>query len=217
MRTVFGGVVLAALMIGAAPARAAMVVDQSHVASPATLAATPSMEGGAVRRAQTFTTGIAGVLEEVRVQLAEPAAFLGLNIYATAADRPTQRLLATGSYRGAENGYAVFDVSLAITAGQVLALDPYVAPGQFTAAWAGTAADRYAGGSFFLSQDGGASYGRYAYDLGFQTLVRTAEAAVPEPASWATMILGLGAVGAAARGRRAARKRHRNRVSFLVL
>jgi len=218
MRKYLGAAALMAAMVAAAPAQAALVVDQSFVASPVTLAATPSMQGGAVRRAQTFTTGMAGVLEEVRIQLAEPAAFLGLNIYATAAERPTQQLLATGTYRGAENGYAVFDVSLAIVAGQVLALDPYAAAGQFTTAWAGTTADRYAGGSFFLSQDGGASYGRFANDLGFQTLVRTADAAaVPEPATWATMILGLGAVGAAARGRRAARKSYRNPARALHL
>ena len=64
----------------------------------------------------------------------------------------------------------------------------------------------YAGGRFMgLHLNGTPIQSARDYDVGFRSFVDVADA-VPEPATWASMILGLGMLGAAARHRRAQRR-----------
>lgn len=61
----------------------------------------------------------------------------------------------------------------------------------------------YAGGELFRSRevDVGYSSGSGLFDTPFRTFMSTAEAAVPEPATWAMLIMGFGLVGGAMRVR----------------
>jgi hypothetical protein len=62
--------------------------------------------------------------------------------------------------------------------------------------------DTYSGGTAFSQNLGDAGCNPGACDLAFQVVGTSAAGAVPEPATWAMMILGFGAAGAALRQRR---------------
>jgi PEP-CTERM motif len=62
--------------------------------------------------------------------------------------------------------------------------------------------NNYVRGSRFLSNNGAPFIAQLSGDLGFRTFVDTAIAGVPEPESWAMMIIGFGLIGARARQRR---------------
>jgi PEP-CTERM motif len=62
--------------------------------------------------------------------------------------------------------------------------------------------NNYARGSRFLSNNGSPFIAQLNGDLGFRTFVDTAVTGVPEPESWAMMIIGFGLIGASARQRR---------------
>jgi PEP-CTERM motif len=63
----------------------------------------------------------------------------------------------------------------------------------------------YAGGTRFVSNNDSPFIAQLNGDLGFRTFVDTAIAGVPEPESWAMMIIGFGLIGACARQRRKTR------------
>lgn len=64
--------------------------------------------------------------------------------------------------------------------------------------------DPYANGELYLRDAGGPNYLTYASDTKFRTYTDNSVAAVPEPATWALMILGFGSAGAVLRRRRLA-------------
>lgn len=61
--------------------------------------------------------------------------------------------------------------------------------------------NNYAGGIRYLANTGGPFILQPNGDLGFRSYVETAVAGVPEPGSWAMMILGFGLIGGTARRR----------------
>jgi hypothetical protein len=65
-----------------------------------------------------------------------------------------------------------------------------------------SSADPYSGGAAFGQNLGDAGCNPGACDLAFQVVGTSAAGALPEPATWAMMILGFGAAGAALRQRR---------------
>ncbi|WP_293450743.1 PEPxxWA-CTERM sorting domain-containing protein [Phenylobacterium sp.] len=97
----------------------------------------------------------------------------------------------------------VTDPSLQVTAGQAyrILLTPDVGATAPAIGWLiqfDNTALTYAGGDGF-AQVGGVEYSYPDVDYGFRIYVETA---VPEPATWALMLLGFGGLGCALRGRR---------------
>lgn len=166
------------------------------------------------RYLQTFTVGITGIL--TRVDFYGLFAGYGptsmvLDIFpTTAAGVPTGYILA-GGYAPTISGNVIsFQTSLAVVAGQVLALEPLLTgtdPAYFKGTYSGFAdyVD-YTRGQLFYSDVSGiltGNVGDIKSDIDFTTYV-TVPTAVPEPAQWSMLIGGFALAGGAMRRRVAA-------------
>jgi hypothetical protein len=195
----FLGVAILGVVVGVAPnARAAVVLDQQYLVPTITKISGFSNSSG-FRRAETFTVGVAGTLSEIDIFLAATVTFSGFNILATSAGVPTTTVLTTGTLSSSSSTEAAFTVSLPVTVGEVLAIEPVQSGGPVS--WLGAVSNTYAGGGdFFLNPSSGVNDFTPDGVDDFQTFVTTA-AAAPEPAS--LLLLGPALVGMAAlrRGR----------------
>lgn len=221
---------LAVLVLGAGPASAA-VVDQAAYVTPidgVPMVASSirlSNQGATGWQAQSVTAGVSGLLDRVDLQIwrivgdadlvltigAGEVTDVGWAPFASVSlpyfEIPTIAQVNAG-------GYVTFDVgSLGFhqTAGQTFTLMLTIGASPVTNAYGwvfGQSLDGgettingvvYDGGVNRISTDKGATWSIAGYDRGFRTWVA---GGVPEPATWAMLIIGFGAVGAAARRRR---------------
>ena len=176
----------------------AAVLDQEYLSNNYTNAFSGEGDPG-FRRAETFTVGIAGALSAVDVLTAAPATFTGFNLLSTAAGTPTTTILATGTLASQSGGVAAFSVSLPVSVGEVLAIEPVASGG---GAWAANLPGTYAGGGDFYV-DPAFGVADFAADNSaddfrtFVTVLGVAPGTVPEPASLAVLgagLLGLGLI-----------------------
>ena len=196
---------LAVAVCGAA--RATVLLDQ--VSLPGSGASGNASNGGTFGRAQTFTVGIAGVLDSVEVTM-DFGTPTTLRILATSGGLPVggaagSTVLATSSSATASGTTFTFDLSpaaLAVAVGDVLAIEIFGGNWLYSD-------DPYAGGSSYFFNVGGTfsvdTWTSGSADTAFRTFVEDAPVltAVPEPASLALFGAGLaGLVGAGAWGRR---------------
>lgn len=187
---------ITAIMLMTAAAQATPILDQNYV-SPDDGTGSISVASG-FRRAMTFSVGLSGTLTEVDVQV--PNGSMTLNILSTSGGVPTDTVVGTGSLLWQTGGWTAFTTSLAVTAGQVLALEP-VCSNTLCSTWTFSQPNTYAGGEDFFVNPSYAIYNFTATGTGdhFRTYVDTASS-VPEPATLA--LFGAGLAGMVARRRR---------------
>jgi hypothetical protein len=185
--------VLSALMWIAPNAHATTLLDQQYLAHNGDFAGFTN--GSGFRRAETFTVGIAGTLTEVDVYPDLPTPFTGFNILSTSGGAPTTTVVATGSLSSHSGGVATFSVSLPVSIGEVLAIEPIDGSGTWLANIPGT----YPGGSdyFVNPADGVNTFTPSGIADDFQTFVTFA---TPEPSSLS--LLGAALLGLASAWRR---------------
>lgn len=193
------------LGLGLAPmgAWANPVLDQEYTPTPNIQYA--GFSNGPIRRAETFTVGLAGTLVEVQVDTnSTGSSFSGVNILSTSGGTPTTTVLDLGTFDSTNaSGVATFTVSLPVTVGEVLGIEP-VGGNSYWQQHAGTyPSSPYAGGGSFLIDT---SFGQdsfapeYAAD-GFATYVDPPGASpVPEPMSLAMLASGVVGLTFARRG-----------------
>lgn len=212
-----------------APVSAA-VIDQSGLVDPAGFPLQYSVvvtqpSGFSRWQAQSVTAGLTGLVSRIDLQATpfDGARSLLLSLgYGEVTDAGFT-LLATISFdRAGMASAAELDAGLlteidtsslgfSVTVGQVFTImleAEYDAAANNRFGWSfgndigggdvGNGAD-YAGGVNRISDDFGVTWSQTGFDRGFRTWVDAG--AVPEPASWAMMILGFGAVGLVARRR----------------
>jgi hypothetical protein len=192
-----------------APLYAAPVLDQQHIVAPASAYQSFSTTYDPLRVAQTLTVGVTGTLTQVDIEYYGNSNLIGLfNILSTSGGVPSSTVIGTGSLSGntlpvgGNQGWVSFKISLAVTAGDVIAIEPAI-----TNIGAGWALDPggYAGGSGYISHTyigSPASFAIESADLGFRTFVEAAATPAPEPATWALLVGGFGIVGGTMRRRR---------------
>jgi hypothetical protein len=227
----WGLLAVAALVVGT-PAKATVLVDQSALITPATsyrLATagsfvTPSGQQGINRLVQTVTAGLAGRLIGIDLQVyrsmgtgivsfdlfdgdgTQPTAVSRLSTFIDLATLPASPSLSGASFISVDVGGANYQVmpgqlfSFAIgpaTAGARVA----VLTGSGPAGNGPAPGNDYAGGTLRVTPNF-ATYLPVTGDAGFRTIVDVAPLAVPEPATWAMMLIGFGLVGSTVRYRR---------------
>ncbi len=203
---------VASALICPAVAQGAIVEDQSYLVNGGTVF-TGSLAGDLrFRRVQTFTVGVSGTLVEIDTGITglQAGAVGTLNLLSTIGGVPTTTILQTSPTQTSSvvGGFLDFALSQAVTAGEVLAYE-LVSLGSNPALdidETGTTPGGYGGGSsFFLNTAGGInsftnvfnpSFPNLDEDLNFRTFVDTGTTpAVPEPSTWAMMIMGFAGVG----------------------
>jgi hypothetical protein len=197
--------ILAALLsitFSATCGNATVILDQSSPGGSPGFG-TSSDSSTTFRRAQTFTVGVTGTLIEVDVASFSSSAVGFLNLLSTSGGVPSTILQSTSIQSlVSDNGFLDFSVSLGVTAGEVLAFE-YVDHSS-GATLDGTSPGQYSGGQdYFLNTNAnvnsftstGAFEGGAPLDEGFRTFVDDGVSAVPEPSTWAMMLLGFGGFG----------------------
>jgi hypothetical protein len=179
---------LLSLAIGAliwiAPyAHATPVLDQQYLSHNGTFAGFSN--GSGFRRAETFTVGVAGTLNEVAIYPDSPTPFLGFNLLSTSGGVPTTTVVATGSLSSQSGGVAAFSVSLPVSIGEVLAVEPLDGSGLWVADSPGTYPG---GGDYFLNP--AVEVNTFTPDNIAEDF-RTFVTAVPEPSTLALFGFGL--------------------------
>jgi hypothetical protein len=186
---------LLSLTFSATSGNATVILDQSSPGGSAGFA-TSFDSDTTFRRAQTFTVGVTGTLVEVDVASFSSSAVGFLNLLSTSGGVPST-VLQTTSIQSlvSDNGFLDFSVSLGVTAGEVLAFE-YVDHSS-GAELDGTLPGQYSGGQdYFLNTSANVnSFTSSGADEGFRTFVDDGVSAVPEPSTWAMMILGFAGVG----------------------
>lgn len=221
--------IAAAVLAAFAQPAAAATIDQNSFfdagGHPLLLSSIMTVPGQINRQqAQSVTAGKSGLLTRIDLLVAEQggagALVLGIGHglvtdpgYANAISLTLDRTAIASHAELNSGGYTSVDLSALgfnVTAGQMFTIHIAAAPDSGTNrfGWAlgndidgqGTLGTgiTYAGGDNRLSDDGGASWMVSGLDRGFRTYV----AGVPEPATWAMLIIGFGAIGLAARSRR---------------
>jgi PEP-CTERM motif len=189
--------VLLSITFSATCGNATVILDQSSPIGSAEFSA--SSDSFSFRRAQTFTVGVTGTLVEVDVASFTSSTMGFLNLLSTSGGVPSTILQSTSIQSLVnDNGFLDFSVSLDVTAGEVLAFE-YVDHSSGVAL-DGTGPGQYSGGQgFFLNPDANVnSFAGSGFDEGFRTFVDNGVSAVPEPSTWAMMILGFAGIGAMA-------------------
>lgn len=191
---------VAAIALLATAAGATPVLDQSYTAPAAGSGALSSdFPDPGFRRAMTFTVGITGMLSEVDIEVGFGT--VNLNLLSTAGGVPTTTVVGTGTFLSASGGWMSFSTSLAVTAGEVLAIEG-VCPSSSCGFWQGTSPNTYAGGEdFFMNpalgiptftpDEIGSSFHTSLGDH-FKTFVDVAS--VPEPLTLAVFGAGLAGI-----------------------
>jgi hypothetical protein len=181
---------------------ATVVLDQVSVGGTGSAR---TSNGTTFGRAQTFTVGIAGLLDSVEVTMADGTPTT-LRILATSGGVPVggsggSTVLATSSAATVLGASFTFDLSpaaLAVAVGDVLAIEI------FGGRWV-TGPNTYAGGNgdFYNADFSIPNWSPLSSDQAFRTFVENGLATVPEPASLALFGAGLaGLAGVGAMGRR---------------
>jgi hypothetical protein len=189
-----------AACLGLAPARAATVIDQTFTANPITATSAFTNTTTGARRAQTLTVGVAGTLSEVDIQLTSSTtmvSFTGFNILSTTGGVPnsgTAGIIGTGSFVSQTSTEAIFSTSLAVTVGEVIAIEPLTA--SLTLRWAAQNFPvSFTGGQDFNTPPGSTTFGAFSGSVdGFTTHVTT-PSIIPLPAALPLFATGLGALG----------------------
>lgn len=199
----------ACLACAAMPANAALTLDQSSIPDsfvPGRLSTDIGTQDF-IRWSQVVTAGKSGLLGRIDIATNSTTAptFGTFNILTVEGGIPTSTVLGTASYSSFADGIASFTSSILVNEGQQFALHP-----TGNTRWLGQRenVEDYIGGSASVSYSSNPEWQLYTggIDQRFRTFVSeltpTATAAVPEPATWALMLTGFGAVGAAMRRRR---------------
>jgi hypothetical protein len=175
-----------------------LTLDQAFVVSGTVSVGSLSNGTGEFRRLQVVTAGKTGILGRIDIQ-SFARQFGEFKIIAVENGVLTTTVLGTASYVSYSDGFASFASSLLVTEGQQFALEP-ISPGS----WESAARGGYAGGGeIFLNTRISPDFQQTGADLGFRTFMAPSPA-VPEPATWAMMVMGFGLVGAGLRHRKAA-------------
>lgn len=189
------------LAIGATPLLAAPKVDQADQFNSSLGAGFFSYPG--VKIMQTFTVGTSGVMTRIDIPLFREDftldQFAGINIYAIAAGLPTS-IVAKGTVHAVSLDNAYFDLGMAVTAGQMLALEPIFISGN--SLWKADVANHYSRGMTVVDI-AGKWYTAPDQDRNFVTYVDpdAVPAPVPEASTWSLLVGGFGMIGAAVRRR----------------
>lgn len=182
-------------------ARANPELDQSYVPPSSGVEYAGFSNGGSFRRAQTFTVGIAGTLVELGVFTpSSSSTFTGVNILATSGGTPggtPASVLDVGSFDGtalsglsSKWSLSTFTVSLPVTVGEVLGIEPLGAGNGATWVAVGTYPPVYAGGADYVYNPGvfGPAFTSDYISDGFVTYVDPpGSSSVPEPGSLAVL------------------------------
>jgi hypothetical protein len=170
-----------ALLCGALDARAALVLDQQYTENGGgqdlETQGTFTYPGNGFRQIQVFTVGVAGTLSQIDILLdltaTLPPEFTGLNIISTIGGIPTGTVVGTGTLDSLVGTLATFSLSLPITVGEQLGIEPLTS--EFNVSWAGNTPGRYLGGQdFFLNPLLGVNtFTPNAADFDFRTYVDT--------------------------------------------
>jgi hypothetical protein len=172
------------VLIWIAPyAHATPVLDQQYLSHNGTFAGFSN--GSGFRRAETFTVGVAGTLNEVDIYPDSLTSFLGFNVLSTSGGVATTTVVATGILSSQSGGVAAFSVSLPVSIGEVLAIEPIDGSGLWVANSPGTYPG---GGDYYLNPAVGVNTftpDNIAED--FRTFVTK----VPEPSTLALFAFGL--------------------------
>ena len=206
MRAAAAGVAL----IAAVPALAVTTIDQTNYV-------TGSDRSGIDRYFQTFTAGLSGSLAEVVLQISKSSkATLSVEIYKArirygSTTVPYGDPIGTGTFVRDAFGLMTYSTNAFVQAGQYYAVKvSVIVPDPSEAVYWSFNAEQYdRGNSGFVDTP------VVDFDFGFTTVVDrdvTPPSAVPEPATWGMMILGMGAVGFVMRRRRTIT----TRVSYVV-
>lgn len=201
---------LAAVVVGfSGPARATIMLDQAHTGPLS--AGSFVGNGTSFGLAQSFTVGLAGILDSVEVPV-DGGAPTTLRILATASGAPIggaagSTVLATSSSVTSVAGLHTFDLSaaaLAVAVGDVLAIELIG-----TGFWRVSLGDAYAAGSSYSFDTGVISpvpVNNWTIAPGVDGLIRTFVQVpmIPEPSALALFAAGLAGLGVAARRRKRA-------------
>jgi hypothetical protein len=192
-------------LICPAAAQATIVQDQSYLVSNGVTFSSTTTDITSFRRAQTFTVGVTGTLVEIDLSIdpisISPFSTGSLNLLSTSAGVPTAILQTSPTVTNTlVGGFLDFTFSLNVIAGEVLAFElvttrnPSLASPLFMK---GSDPGGYAGGSdFFINTAFNINnFTPITGDANFRTFVDGAVSPVPEPSTWAMMILGFAGIG----------------------